>query len=145
MNELQDYAKSFLGIPYVWGGANPFTGFDCSGYVQWLLASVGLDPKGDQTAQGLYEYFRQGSHGIPCEDPMVGCLVFYGRGRGSIKHVSFVLDKKWIIEAGGGGSDHKAGANKHVSTGAAVRKRLYSVRSDVVAILRPKYEQVGLR
>lgn len=29
-------SKKYLGIPYIWGGDDP-SGFDCSGYVQWVL------------------------------------------------------------------------------------------------------------
>jgi cell wall-associated NlpC family hydrolase len=34
-------AMQFLGTPYVWGGAAP-GGFDCSGFVQYTLAMVGV-------------------------------------------------------------------------------------------------------
>tara|TARA_B100001250_G_scaffold212627_1_gene182391 strand:+ start:6158 stop:7153 length:996 start_codon:yes stop_codon:yes gene_type:complete len=30
-------SKSFIGVPYVWGGNNPDEGFDCSGYVRWVI------------------------------------------------------------------------------------------------------------
>jgi cell wall-associated NlpC family hydrolase len=35
------YAESFLGTPYVWGGAAP-GGFDCSGLVQYVTNKFGL-------------------------------------------------------------------------------------------------------
>ena len=31
-----------IGVPYVWGGASPKTGFDCSGLVMWLWARHGV-------------------------------------------------------------------------------------------------------
>jgi cell wall-associated NlpC family hydrolase len=34
--ELIEYAKKFLGIPYKFGGTSPSTGFDCSGFVQYV-------------------------------------------------------------------------------------------------------------
>lgn len=35
-------AKSQLGRPYVFGGASPSKGFDCSGLVYWACASNGI-------------------------------------------------------------------------------------------------------
>jgi cell wall-associated NlpC family hydrolase len=38
------------GVPYVWGGASPQTGFDCSGLVQWAFGQVGkVLPRTTQT------------------------------------------------------------------------------------------------
>ena len=61
MNNRQNainYAKLFIGKPYLWGGEGP-EGYDCSGFIQEVLSCIGLDPKGDQTAQGLYNYFSR--------------------------------------------------------------------------------------
>ena len=36
VNDVVAYAKQFLGYPYVWGGNDPHTGSDCSGFVVYI-------------------------------------------------------------------------------------------------------------
>ena len=49
-------AEKYLGFPYVWGGSNPSTSFDCSGYVCWVINNCGNGwSMGRTTAQGLYD------------------------------------------------------------------------------------------
>lgn len=47
-------AEKYLNYPYVWGGSNPDTSFDCSGFVSYVLANSGLVNTGRLGAQGLY-------------------------------------------------------------------------------------------
>ena len=47
-------AEKYLGYPYVWGGSNPDTSFDCSGFVSYVLTNSGLVMTGRLGAQGLY-------------------------------------------------------------------------------------------
>lgn len=41
-NKLIATAKQYLGVPYVWGGTTP-SGFDCSGFTQYVFRSVGIN------------------------------------------------------------------------------------------------------
>ena len=51
---MLEEAEKYLGTPYVWGGSSPETGFDCSGYVCWILNQSGWDV-GRTTANGLWQ------------------------------------------------------------------------------------------
>jgi cell wall-associated NlpC family hydrolase len=63
-------AMQYLGTPYVWGGASP-SGFDCSGFVMYVYAQVGVSLPHSSYAQ--YGYGSPVSRG----DLQPGDLVFF--------------------------------------------------------------------
>lgn len=132
---LYDYAMALVGVPYKWGGSNPISGFDCSGLVQELLAAVGMDPKGDQSAQTLHDYFF--ARGIRTSMGL-GALAFYGKDVKSITHVVMMLDYVNAIGANGGGSK-TVDLKSADSASAFVKIRPLDYRGDLVAVIMPDY------
>jgi cell wall-associated NlpC family hydrolase/outer membrane murein-binding lipoprotein Lpp len=63
-------AMQYLGTPYVWGGASP-SGFDCSGFVMYVFAQVGVSLP--HNAAMMYGY------GVPVSRAQLapGDLVFF--------------------------------------------------------------------
>ena len=68
---LIEEAEKYLYYPYVWGGSNPNTSFDCSGFVSYVLTNSGLYNTGRLGAQGLYNI------STPVSTPRPGDLVFF--------------------------------------------------------------------
>ena len=72
-NLIQE-AEKYLGYPYVWGGSNPSTSFDCSGFISWVLNHSGNGWNvGRQTANGLKNICNI----IPTSEAKPGDLIFF--------------------------------------------------------------------
>lgn len=65
-------AEKYLGYPYVWGGANPSTSFDCSGFVSWVINHTGWNV-GRLTADGLLGVCTP----VSSADAKPGDLIFF--------------------------------------------------------------------
>ena len=73
-SEIANFAMSFIGYSYVWGGKSPSAGFDCSGLMYYVLTNYGYKMNrvaNDQMSQGTY---------VSRSDLQVGDLVFFGYG-----------------------------------------------------------------
>ena len=90
-------AQKYVGMPYVWGGSTPETGFDCSGYVCWVYNQNGYDV-GRTTANGLW----QKSQHISEAEAKPGDLVFFEGTYGTQgkSHVGIYLGNGMMVSAG---------------------------------------------
>ena len=87
-DELLDYAKTFLGVPYRLGASGPKL-FDCSGFTSYVFREFGYDLPHNSQAQ-----FKESRPVEGFGDLRKGDLVFFG-ARGSIRnigHVGIVVD-----------------------------------------------------
>lgn len=67
-------AEKYLGMAYQWGGSSPETGFDCSGFVSWVINHCGNGwSYGRLSANGLMEICDI----IPESEAQPGDLVFF--------------------------------------------------------------------
>lgn len=97
-------AKTYLGIPYVWGGTDRTKGLDCSGFTQNVYKDMGIDiPRvsGDQA--------KAGRPVASLAEARPGDLVFYdySSSRSGIDHVAMYIGDGKIIEAEQTGTDIK--------------------------------------
>lgn len=84
-------AKEYRGIPYVAGGSTP-SGFDCSGFTQYVYGKVGVKLSHNSQAQ-----YNECDRKVARDDLKKGDLVFFGDGTSSINHVGmYVGNGKYI-------------------------------------------------
>lgn len=92
--EMTDYAKQFLGVPYVWGGNGP-NSFDCSGFTKYVYSHFGYELNRTASAQM--------SNGVSVSrgELRPGDLVFFNNGRvsTSASHVGMYIGGGQFIHA----------------------------------------------
>ena len=71
-NNIIAYASNFLGTPYLWGGSSPSTGFDCSGFTQYVYAHFGI-----KLGRTTYDQINDG-YEVSKDELKAGDLVFFG-------------------------------------------------------------------
>ncbi|MDE6750485.1 MAG: C40 family peptidase [Lachnospiraceae bacterium] len=90
--DLCQYAKQFLGNPYVWGGVSLTNGADCSGFVLSVYKKYGVTLPHYSGAQA-----NSGTK-ISVSDAKPGDLIFYGKGQ-TINHVAIYIGNGQVIHA----------------------------------------------
>ena len=87
-SSVVSYAKQFLGCKYVYGGTSP-SGFDCSGFTQYVYKHFGVNL--NRTAAAQY------SNGKSVTSLQAGDLVMFGKS--GINHVGIYIGGNTFIHA----------------------------------------------
>lgn len=87
-------ASKYMGIPYRWGGTSPQTGFDCSGFVQFIFRHA-LNIK---LPRMPVDMSRLGSR-VSREELAPGDLVFFNTRGGKFTHVGIYVNDSQFIHA----------------------------------------------
>lgn len=115
--ELCEYAKQFVGNPYVWGGTSLTNGADCSGFVLAVYKKFGVSLphySGSQATSGT---------SISFSEIQPGDLIFYANSSGTINHVAIYIGNNQVIHA------------SSPSTGIKISKYNYRTPDKYVRIL----------
>ncbi|MEG2350844.1 MAG: C40 family peptidase [Hungatella sp.] len=91
--DVVQYALQFVGNRYVYGGSDPHTGVDCSGFTAYVMRHVaGVSLSHSSAAQaGEGRTVKSGN-------PKPGDLIFYSGG-GRINHVAIYIGSGQIVHA----------------------------------------------
>lgn len=107
-----DYACSFIGKPYVWGGTDPNTGADCSGFIQYVYRKFGIS-----LPRSSYDQRNAGKE-VSYSNAQPGDIICYSG------HVAIYMGGGQIVHASNP-ADYPAGG---IKTGTATYRTIISVR-----------------
>lgn len=91
-NELVSTAKQYLGTPYKWGGTTT-SGFDCSGYIQFVFAKNGVSLP--RTTGQMYNV----GTAVSKSNLQVGDLVFFNTSGKGVSHAGIYIGSNNFIHA----------------------------------------------
>lgn len=97
---IMNEAKKYEGQPYVWGGAHPSTGFDCSGLTQWCYGLSGIKIGRVTTEQWA------NTTAVDPKDAKAGDLIFFQGTYGApdyISHVGIYVDANKMYDSNSSG------------------------------------------
>ena len=97
--DLIKEAEKYLGYPYVWGGYNPTTSFDCAGFISWVYTQSGVANIGRWGASGIYASCR---HISPAQ-ARPGDIVFFEstiEGETGVTHCGIYVGDNKMLHCG---------------------------------------------
>lgn len=95
-NRMLVDAEKYIGIPYVYGGTNPQTGLDCSGFVQKVFSDMGI-----KIPRVTYDQVKSGVQVDDRSQLQSGDLLFFNGDKGHVTngHVGIYLGDGMMIDA----------------------------------------------
>ena len=117
VNQLVRDALDLRGTPYRNGGSDP-SGFDCSGFTQWVFARVGV-----RLPRETREQFLVGT-AVPKAPPQAGDLIFFTTTARGASHVGIALGDDTFVHA----PSSRGVVRVESLTGAYWSKRVVGVR-----------------
>lgn len=89
--DIVNYAKTFLGIRYTWGGNTPAEGFDCSGLIKYVFAHYG-----HSTPRVSRDQAKHGT-AVSMDALQPGDLVYFGNG--TVSHIGIYVGGNQMLHA----------------------------------------------
>lgn len=89
--EILEFAQTFLGLPYIWGGSNPTEGFDCSGLIKYVYANFGYAIPRVSYQQA--EFGRE----VSMDELQVGDILYFGNTK--VSHTAIYAGDHTMIHA----------------------------------------------
>ena len=92
--QIVNYALQFVGNRYVWGGNDPHSGVDCSGFTKYVYSHVA----GVSLPRVSREQARTGTK-IDSSKMRPGDLIVYTNRKGTVNHVAMYIGNGQIVHA----------------------------------------------
>jgi SH3-like domain-containing protein len=94
-DQIVDFSKKFLNLPYAWGGKSSLKGYDCSGFTQMLYQQMGIFLPRDSKDQFACSQFQN----VPMDELEPGDLIFWGKDPDKIRHVGMYIGNQEFIHS----------------------------------------------
>jgi len=92
--QIADFGVSLVGHSYVRAGSSPSTGFDCSGFVTYVMRQHGISLT--RSSAGMY---RDNGVSVNRSDLVAGDLVFFAKDGRNVDHVGIYIGGSRFVHA----------------------------------------------